>query len=168
MSAMPVDDSNVALHAVDGLHAPSADGNPVTDNLCATTGGAIGGEGNGANVLVAPVAVSGEIVLLVDGGFGWPICGAGLGNDGGALAAGGTHITGAARDNSGTLGSGGGLRARVGSKAPSEGGGDNVGVDDFAKVAGSSLSTGIMGDNWDPGSARAVSGWESRVVASAA
>jgi hypothetical protein len=40
------------------LHAPSADGNPVADNLCATTGGAIGGEGNGANVLVAPVAVA--------------------------------------------------------------------------------------------------------------
>jgi hypothetical protein len=30
-----------------------------------------------------------------------------------------------------------------------------MGVDDFAKVAGGSLSTGIMGDNWDPGSARA-------------
>jgi hypothetical protein len=76
MSAMLVDDNNVSLHAVDGLHAPSAGGNPVADNLCATTGGTIGGEGNSANVLVAPVVVSGEIVLLVDGGFGWPICGA--------------------------------------------------------------------------------------------
>jgi hypothetical protein len=56
----------------------------------------IGGNGSGANVLVAPGVDSSEIVLLVDGGFRWPIGGVGLGNDGGVLAVGGTHIAGAA------------------------------------------------------------------------
>jgi hypothetical protein len=44
--------------------------------------------------LVTPGADSGEIMLPVDGGFGWLIGSVGLGNGGCALAAGGTHITG--------------------------------------------------------------------------
>jgi hypothetical protein len=56
----------------------------------------IGSNGSGANVLVAPGVDSSEIVLLMDGGFRWPIGGVGLGNDGDVLAVGGTHIAGAA------------------------------------------------------------------------
>jgi hypothetical protein len=109
--------------------------------------------------LVAPGADSGEIMLPVDGGFGWLIGSAGLGNGGGALAAGGTHITGVIQDSSSTLGGaigkigvggggdGAGPHAHVDSRAvPSDGGGDNTGFGNFfsAKVAGGSFSPGAV------------------------
>jgi hypothetical protein len=128
-----VDNGNVTLRTVDDHGALS------------------GSNDSGANVLVAPGADSGEIVLLTNGRFGWPIGSTELGNDIGALAVGGVHNARAAQDNISTLGGtnnkiGGnddGLHAHIDSRAaPSDGAGSG----DFfgEKVACDSFGPGAV------------------------
>jgi hypothetical protein len=78
--AQPVDDDNVAPHTVDGPDALSGDGDHVTDNLGATTGGAIGDDNSSANVLFASGKDGSKggvldgmqsVALLGMGGSGW-------------------------------------------------------------------------------------------------
>jgi hypothetical protein len=140
MSVLPMDDDNVAQCVVNSHDMPSDSGNPVAHNIGATAGGAISGEGSGANVLVVPFVNSGEIMLLANGGFRWPICGTGLGNNDGVLAARGTHIVGAARDSSSTLSG----------KSGTDGGGI---VDTGGR--GRAFDAGVTGDNCLPQHPRA-------------
>jgi hypothetical protein len=54
--ARHMDDGNIALRVVDGHDASSGGSDPDADNLGATMGDVIGGDGSGANVLGTPVA----------------------------------------------------------------------------------------------------------------